>query len=63
MRRYRLDPFAVVGLGALALLVLGGPPLAAQTKAYGGRLSPVPITVAMQDSRCRSRLGHGRARR
>lgn len=50
MRGYRLAPFAVVGLGSLALLVLWGSPASAQTKAYGGRLSPVPITVAMQEA-------------
>ena len=50
MRGYRLAPFAVVGLGSLALLVLWGSPATAQTKAYGGRLSPVPITVAMQEA-------------
>jgi hypothetical protein len=32
------------------MLVLWGSAAAAQTKAYGGRLSPVPITVAMQDA-------------
>jgi CHRD domain len=50
MRGYRLAPVAVVGLGSLALLGLWNSPAAAQTKAYGGRLSPVPITVAMQDA-------------
>ena len=40
----------MVGLGSLALLVLWGSPATAQTKAYGGRLSPVPITVAMQEA-------------
>jgi hypothetical protein len=50
MRRFRLAPFAVVGLGSLAFLGLWNSPVAAQTKAYGGRLSPVPITVAMQDA-------------
>ena len=50
MRRHRINPVAVVGLGALGLLAFASPPVAAQTKAYGGRLSPVPITVAMQDT-------------
>jgi CHRD domain len=50
MRGYRIAPVAVVGLGSLALLGLWISPAAAQTKAYGGRLSPVPITVAMQEA-------------
>jgi hypothetical protein len=50
MRGYRLAPFAVVGLGSLALLVLWSSAAKAQAKTYGGRLSPVPITVAMQEA-------------
>ena len=50
MRGYRHTAFAVVGLGSLALLVLWSSPTAAQAKTYGGRLSPVPITVAMQEA-------------
>ena len=50
-----LNPVAVVGLGALGVLALWSPPATAQTKTYGGRLSPVPITVAMQEAVA----GHG----
>ena len=50
MRGYRLAPFAMAGLCSLALLVLWSSAATAQTKTYGGRLSPVPITVAMQDA-------------
>ena len=48
MRGYRFDPVAIVGLSVLGCLALWSPPAAAQAKTYGGRLSPVPITVAMQ---------------
>lgn len=50
MAGYRLNLEAVVGLAALGLTALWSPPVTAQAKTYGGRLSPVPITVAMQDA-------------
>jgi CHRD domain-containing protein len=49
MRGYRFAPLAMVGLSVLGF-ALWSPPAAAQTKTYGGRLSPVPITVAMQEA-------------
>jgi hypothetical protein len=35
---------------ALAMLVLWNPPSAAQGRTYSARLSPVPLTVAMQET-------------
>jgi hypothetical protein len=39
-----------VGLTALGVTALSSLPVSAQSKTYGGRLSPVPITVAMQEA-------------
>lgn len=39
-----------MALAAAVLLVAGAIHLRAQTKTYAGRLSPVPLTVAMQDT-------------
>ena len=50
MPRYRFTIGTVVGLAALGVTALSSPPAAAQARTYGGRLSPVPITVAMQEA-------------
>ena len=50
MPRYRSAIGTFVGLMALGVTVLSSPPANAQAKTYGGRLSPVPITVAMQEA-------------
>jgi hypothetical protein len=38
-----------IAVAVAAILVFGSANATAQTKTFGGRLSPVPITVAMQD--------------
>jgi hypothetical protein len=50
MARYRWTLEAVVALTALGLTALWNLPALAQTKTYTARLSPVPLTVAMQES-------------